>query len=527
MLLRYWSREDAIGGSSAHESTWLVNFLHKFPHFDAKLQPVDSAFAPTISYGESLVVLSALPVIWLLFTLLLFLIFFCVRCCQACLKARDQDDDTAHLADKGGIATESRTASCCLNLWLILFLFLLVVAVGAGYFANEETDNGIKDFVRAAERTKSLLVDSNTQLRALKRQIGNRNGGDTSGIYKTVDDFFPLLETVRGSLKDEDYKEIKRHVGNVKKNVENAETAIAQLAEKIPAAKVTDDDKPQFEDYIDLVKFIEEYRWLGTVCFYTWTALVGLLLIGGLSRASKCCLFFFAAVGMITLVLTWAVVGFYLGITVGSADLCHNTTDFFEQSGGYLVEPPSTLSDLITCHEDVSPYLAKIQTSLTLISNAHDSVNKAEQRLVRSGRKSTDVVAHVELMRDNLTLTAQRVLELGARLDCKHAQENIEDGVHAFCYKGVFGLGLLLLSGTLLGFSLTLLILLSSCAWRNFRSSSRFGSAEFDADCEHDPFLPAHTAAGGASFGGPGGHHYMSRRYGSQNNSPDLRYISS
>ena len=57
---------------------------------------------------------------------------------------RDQDDDTAHLADKGGIATESRTASCCLNLWLILFLFLLVVAVGAGYFANEETDNGIK-----------------------------------------------------------------------------------------------------------------------------------------------------------------------------------------------------------------------------------------------------------------------------------------------------------------------------------------------------------------------------------------------
>ena len=39
-------------------------------------------------------------------------------------------------------------------------------------------------------------------------------------------------------------------------------------------------------------------------------------------------------------------------------------------------------------------------------------------------------------MRDNLTLTAQRVLELGARLDCKHAQQNIDDGVHAFCYKG-------------------------------------------------------------------------------------------
>ena len=68
----------------------------------------------------------------------------------------------------------------------------------------------------------------------------------------------------------------------MKKNVENAESAVSELASKIPLAKVNkDDDKADFEAYIDLVKFVEEYRWLGTVCFYTWTALVGLLLIGG------------------------------------------------------------------------------------------------------------------------------------------------------------------------------------------------------------------------------------------------------
>ena len=78
-------------------------------------------------------------------------------------------------------------------------------------------------------------------------------------------------------------------MGNVKKNVENAESAVDQLASKIPAAKVNNDDKkPDFEAYIDLVKFIEEYRWLGTVCFYTWTALVGLLLIGGKDCLPKC-----------------------------------------------------------------------------------------------------------------------------------------------------------------------------------------------------------------------------------------------
>ena len=98
-----------------------------------------------------------------------------------------------------------------------------------------------------------------------------------------VDDFFPLLEKIRGSIDDGERKEIKRHVGNVKKNVENAESAVDHLASKIPSAKINDKDtnKPDFEAYIELVKFIEEYRWLGTVCFYTWTALVGLLLIGG------------------------------------------------------------------------------------------------------------------------------------------------------------------------------------------------------------------------------------------------------
>ena len=99
-----------------------------------------------------------------------------------------------------------------------------------------------------------------------------------------MDDFFPLLEKVRGEMAEGDYMEIKRDVGTVKKNVENAEKAVDHLSTKIPAAKINakdDNKKADFKAYIDLVKFVEEYRWLGTVCFYTWTALVGLLLIGG------------------------------------------------------------------------------------------------------------------------------------------------------------------------------------------------------------------------------------------------------
>ena len=49
MLLRHWSREDAIGDDSAHEPTWLVDLLHQFPHFDAKLQAVRWAMT-TLSY---------------------------------------------------------------------------------------------------------------------------------------------------------------------------------------------------------------------------------------------------------------------------------------------------------------------------------------------------------------------------------------------------------------------------------------------------------------------------------------------
>jgi hypothetical protein len=147
-------------------------------------------------------------------------------------------------------------------------------------------------------------------------------------IRFSVEDFYGLLEEVKSDMKDAAFKDVQSKIGSLKKNLEKAERSVKSLEGKIPTAKLNPDDSKstKFQEYVNIIKFIEEYRWLGTVCFFTWSALVGLLLISGLSRSSKCCLFLFAAIGMITLVLCWAVVGFYLGISVGAADLCMNTT---------------------------------------------------------------------------------------------------------------------------------------------------------------------------------------------------------
>ena len=97
----------------------------------------------------------------------------------------------------------------------------------------------------------------------------------------------------------------------------------------------------------------EDLRWIATAAFLCWTVFIFLLLIIGLARKSKCCLFVFAAFGKqvvawlilikrsqcnkalktyyilsfhvlatITLVLCWTVVSAYLGTAVGVADLC-------------------------------------------------------------------------------------------------------------------------------------------------------------------------------------------------------------
>ena len=53
----------------------------------------------------------------------------------------------------------------------------------------------------------------------------------------------------------------------------------------------------RYMKYIQHVRDGEDIRWLSTAGFFCWTIFVLLLLLIGMARKSKCCLFAFAAFG--------------------------------------------------------------------------------------------------------------------------------------------------------------------------------------------------------------------------------------
>lgn len=69
--------------SAEYQPSCLVTFLHKFPRLDFTFKKTDNTFnADSQLYVEALLFWGAVPIVWLLFSLLLFLVYFCYRCCQ-------------------------------------------------------------------------------------------------------------------------------------------------------------------------------------------------------------------------------------------------------------------------------------------------------------------------------------------------------------------------------------------------------------------------------------------------------------
>merc|ERR1719167_1195920 len=96
-----------------------------------------------------------------------------------------------------------------------------------------------------------------------------------------------------------------------------------------------------------------------------------------------------------------------------------------------------------------------------------------------------------------------------ALLECEINQHLLLDAMHGLCFNGINGVALVLLGATVLGLCFTILILIASCSWRNFRPDDDFAS---ETDQENDPFL-----AGSNYTTGP---HYMSRRHHTESPEP-------
>jgi len=506
VTLRSWDRYDfAIGSSTEVVSapiiipspSWIVTFFHSFPHLKKDFSSANSTFKlDNHEYRESLLLLIAAPIIWLLLTLFVFLVYFCVRCCQACCKFRNVEKAGEDIP-KGG--------STCHKLWLIVFIVLCISAMGVGFYGNEEVSWGSRDLFLSIRGINQHLLSAKAQVKNM-----NNNKIAKDDANKALQSLIDAIDS--SSAPRQEKNRMKEVLMQVKKDVRTKQSELRSLSRSF------NEDlrlRPSMRSYFGFWRSGEDFRWLASAAFFLWTVFVILILIIGLVRRSKCCLFAFAALATITVVLAWTIVAAYLGVAVGAADLCHQPRAFIRDYGDLFYESKyNRFLDVLDCPTTSSTaphkYLGELETVAAALHRTKAAISDVESRFsqfMTSKKDQRDIPPLILDVKATSLVhpSTSQVIALMSLLECSGNRHLLLDGLHGLCHKGINGIALLLLGSCVLGLSLSVLVLVASCAWRRFDDDDETEEVQ-----ENDPFL----AAGYAS-----GPHYMSRRY--QTESPE------
>lgn len=500
--LRSWDRYDQIGYSSDFndeltsmpKQSWLSAILYSLPHLKRDFTEANKTFRPeSEEYRESVLFLIAVPIIWLLLTLLIFLIYFCVRCCQACCKKRDEEKTEEETKGKG--------ANCCRHFWLSAFIVVGVLSVGVGLFGNEEVTSGSRPLLGSLRQMGHRIMEAKTKVESTAQDAKDRD--DANKFIRSI------LDKLDGtSAPRAERAKIKELLQSVRSDMRTKHKELAKLSQKLK----TEFDSDRYMKYTQYVRNGEDIRWLSTAGFFSWTIFVLLLLIIGMARKSKCCLFAFAAFATITLVITWTVVSAYLGVGVGVGDLCSEPHVFVRDYGGYLHNRDfNRFHHLLNC-SDGDRYVTELRTAIAAVQGAQRAMDDLDIRVEEYMKSPSDrrrIPPLVAAVRNRLHLDANsaRLMTATALLECRTNQNLLFDAVHGLCVNGSNGIALVLLASMVLGLTFTILVLIASCSWRSFHSNDNYIQ---ELDQENDPFLNGNYTTGP---------HYMSRRY--QTESPE------
>ncbi|XP_014675243.1 PREDICTED: protein tweety homolog 2-like, partial [Priapulus caudatus] len=127
-----------------YERSWVVEFFHKFPHFDFSFQPINSTFDPgNESYTQVLLIWGCVPVLWLALT---YLTLFIYMLCQCCVKP-----------------TAKVQQITCQKWALVIFGLLCCGVLGVGLYGNESTHRGVHGFADSFQSAEETFQSTENQ----------------------------------------------------------------------------------------------------------------------------------------------------------------------------------------------------------------------------------------------------------------------------------------------------------------------------------------------------------------------------
>lgn len=279
------------------------DYLHRIPHFDIKLRPINATFDPQDNeYLESLGILVAIPGFWLILTLLFFLIFFLCRCCDVNSKKK-------------------KSLGCC-KCCLFLFTTLSVTVICVGILGNIQAHNGL---VKVANYTQNLakVVDTlRNETNNVEDTLETKVDEDLNKISRKL--IGPLVRnyTVLNILQEQ--------LLHMRRNVTKGINRIGDMNQKIERL-----DLAFIPRYIEM---FENIRWPATFGVLGSLAFICFLLFCGVCRHSRCLLILFSVLGLLSLVVCWVLTSLYLGIAVAGSDFCFEPKPFLHRQLNNVVE---------------------------------------------------------------------------------------------------------------------------------------------------------------------------------------------
>lgn len=425
------------GTVKEYQVSWLTSLLHSFPHLDLTLQIVNSTFnLENAKYKESLIVWGAVPVLWLLVTLMIFLLYFCYRCCQ-------QD-------------VEKDRRLPCLQWSMAICAFLSCCAVGVGFYGNEDAHRGMQHLVEAAEDAVYIIARMKNQSIQLQRNINDTIAQGVDGMKRSYDNHPEVnvdIRTEMHSHTDQAFRyarDVLHHVFDINRR----------------AGRV---------DLTAFVRYTREYgvyRWIATLLGLSWLMILCLELFLGIGRSSKCLLLLFCAFGIFSLVLCWLSAGLHLLTSVGVADLCVSPHLFFHGLMSEHIER-DVMNYYLKCDINVisNPFKDALQHASDNIKEANVSLNKA-LTLANIFIPTNELNSPVHDVYHGLGKALETLMHITELAGCTNLHKDYIGAMEGICNIALPGAVLLLLSLGMTGLLFAILVIIASRAWRHFGSTA-------------------------------------------------------
>ncbi|KAM3863555.1 protein tweety homolog 2-like [Diretmus argenteus] len=424
---------------------WWTYWLHNFPHLNFSFQSVGNTFSPEeTSYQQSLIFLACVGAVGLGLSLLVLAVYLsCLYCCR-----RDLDEET------------KRPDACCVTWAAVITGLIICSAVGVGFYGNSETNDGVYQLTYS-------LYNANHTLGGINNLVAGSLGSMETGLKQHLERLDEIFAT-RG-----DYIKALSFMQQMATNI------ISQLTSLPDISKANAD----LAAIADQIAFIEYYRWLTYLLLLILDLVICLVICLGMAKQSRWMLITIMAFVVLSLILSWVLLGAGTATAVGTSDFCVSpdkvivnlTKDFLS-------------ADIAHYYLFCSPNLPNpFQQSLTIYQRSLTTMQIQIQGLLQFAvpifpTAERDLLGIQRL----LNSTEFNLHRLTALLDCHALHKDYLDALMGVCYDGVEGLLYLCLFSLLAASALSAMLCTVPRAWTILSSRDR----DYDDIDEEDPFNP-------------------------------------